>query len=192
MQNIKFSQSQKKIITISLLVVVVFLVFLFFIYLPSRDTVIKIKSELLSCENQIQEIKTIVSGVKSQGEGIRILKEKLKGLDNKFPSKEEEASKMLSALARKVNIEIISVKLESKKELIDENNNKIGIEEKTCQSILVSMEIKCPYKDLISYIRALKESLPALVTVEALRISKDGPQPLTLNVTLTLNLYILS
>lgn len=192
MQIRNLSPSQKKIIIISLVVVLAFLFFLLFIYLPTKNTVLKIKSELFDKERQIQEIETMLGDAKSLDEGIRLLKERHQRINKKFPQKEEEGIKILSDFARKLNIQILSIEPKPKQEFLDENNNKVTIEGMTCQSLLVSIEMSCLYKDLVRYIQVLKESLPAFFTIETLKINKDKSGTLRLNVKFDINLYILS
>ena len=75
---------------------------------------------------------------------------------------------------------------------LDENNQKVEIEEKTCELVPVTIEMKCFYKDLVKYIETLKKSLPAFISIERLRINKDKSGIPRLNIVLDLNLYLLS
>jgi len=170
----------------------VFLVFLIFIYLPSKDAFFKIKSELSENEKQIHEIEAMISKAKSREEGIALLKERLEELNNKLPSRGEESFKVLSDLARKLNVELISIQPDTKKLFVDENNNKVEVEGMFCQVVFVSLELKCFYSELTSYIKALESDLPAFVNIETLTIEKDRALASKLNVRLGLNLYLLS
>lgn len=89
MQIRNLSPSQKKIIVISLIVISVFLIFWFFIYLPSKNTVRRIRSELINVEAQIKEIEALIGEAKSIDEGIRLLKAKSQELNNKFPQEKK-------------------------------------------------------------------------------------------------------
>lgn len=189
----KLSPSQKKIIIISLIIISVFLIFWLFIYLPSKNTVQRYKSELISIENQIKEIEVLIGEAKSIDEGIRLLKARSQELNNRFPPGEEDSLKILSNIAKKMNIELISIRPQSKKEFVDADNRKVEIEGKTCSTILVSIEMKCYYKDLVKYVQILKESADfAFITFEKLQISKDKSGTPKLNITLDFNLYLLS
>ncbi len=166
------------------------MIFIFFIYLPSSNRVAQIKKELSTVESQISEIEATISQSKSMDEGISLLRERFRELNNKFPPKEQEAIKAISGLARKLNIEIISIRPQPKKDFFDENNNNVEIDGKTCQSIFVSIEMSCFYKDLVRYIHSLKEDLPAFVSIQNLLVNKSGTSKL--NVILDINLYLLS
>lgn len=192
MRIIKFSPSQKKITIIGLAILLAFLVFWLFIYLPSKNTVKRIKSELISADNEIGEIEAAISEAKTADEGIRLLKQRYQELNNKFPPGEEDSLRMLSDFAKKLNIEITSIKPGgSKRPFLDEDNKNVEIEGKTCQIVSVSIEMSCLYKDLVEYLQTLKESLPAFMSIEKLKISKDKLLTKKLNITLDLNLYLL-
>lgn len=193
MQIRNLSPSQKKIIVISLIVISVFLTFWLFIYLPSKNTVRRIRSELINVETQIKEIEALIGEAKSIDEGIRLLKAKSQELNNKFPQREEDSLKMFSDMAKKLNIELISIRPQPKKEFLDADDRKVEIGGGTCLTILVSMEMKCFYKDLVKYLQALKESSDmAFITFEKLQINKDKSGTPKLNITLDLKLYLLS
>lgn len=150
------------------------------------------QKELMTAEDQIKEIEAVISKTKTLGEGIRLLKQRYQELDKRFPIAEEDSLRMLSELAKKLNIELISVKPESKKALFDGHNKNLQIEGRTCQVIYISIEMRCFYKDLVKYLEILKESLPAFMTVERLKINKDRFGMQKLNIILGINFYLLA
>jgi hypothetical protein len=192
MQSKKLSQAQKKIITAGLIVLCLFLGFWFFVYLPGRITVKKIKSELLDTENQIQEIEGMIQESRNRDEGIKLLKERYEQLNNKFPQEEEDALKALSEIARELKIGLVSIKAQPKTAFLDADNKEVNIEGKSCQRVFVYIEMRGSYKDLVKYILSLEESNSALTTIEELKVSKDESGAAKLNITLGLNLYLLS
>jgi len=190
---IKIIKSQKKIVIAALAVLVTFLLFLLFVYLPSKNTVKVIKRELIDTERQIKEIEGRLSGKdKLSYINIESLKTKSSQLTNKFPSKEEESIKMLYEFARKLNIEIVSIKPQPKAVFSIEDNKEINSDGKTLQAAYVFLQMKCLYKDLVAYLEAIEKNLPAFMSVEKIRISKDNFEVLRLNIELYLNLYLLS
>ncbi|MEA3560852.1 MAG: hypothetical protein U9R31_03680 [Candidatus Omnitrophota bacterium] len=183
---------QKEIIIITFLILSAFLICWIFIYFPSKNIVKRIKSELAGLQRQIYEIEAVIGRAKTTDKNIRALVEKSQKLNNAFPQKEEESLKMLSQLARNLNIELNSVKPQLRAVFLGEDKKEVKIEGKTCQKIFVSLEMKCFYKDLVKYIETLKKVLPALATVEILKAGKDCSGTTKLNVTLGINLYLLS
>ena len=188
----KISPAQKTIIITSLIIVFVFLLFWFLIYLPSKREVTRIKSELSNLEYQIRQIEAITSEVTLTDEGIRMIRAQYERLNNKFPQKEERSIGTLSDIASNLNIELVSIKPQFKTVFLDRNKKEIKIEGRVCQRVYVTIEMKGLYKDLVKYIQTLKESLPAFISIEKLKIVKDRLQAPRLNVILEFNLFLLS
>lgn len=185
----QFSQSHKKILVVGLIVIVCFCLLWFFIFIPSKKKVTDIQLELLAIQEKIGQIEKIAGPSQTIDRGIKDAKARYQRLNSLFPDKEEEALKQLSHLAKKYNIEIISLNPHEKKlcsaGLIDD------IEGKKCHRVFVSMQIRAFYKGLVGYIEALKESLPAFISIETLKIRKFNPA-VQLDVLLEFNVYFLS
>lgn len=188
----KLTSAQNKIIIAVIIVIGIFLLFWAFVYSPSRGNLARIKSELAVVESQLRQIETMFDQSKGREEGIRALKEKFQELNDKFPAKEEEGFTMLSDFAKNMNIELASVKMQPKTDLLDENNAKIEIEGKTCQVVAVNIEMRCYYKDLVGYLEALRISSPVFNVIEGLSVSKDPSGSARLNVSLNLDMYLLN
>lgn len=186
------SPSQKKVVGITAMAVLIAVLTGIFLYVPTLQKVGLLKNELMVAQNQIEQIEAAVGSEQSIAEGIKLLKDRYSALDIKFPSQEEEALKLVSELARAHNISIITMKFQPKAEFLDVENKKVDIEGKICRILPVSIELTSSYKDLGQYIEILKESLPAYVTIERLNIRKELGAASNLRVTLDLNLYLLS
>ena len=182
----------KKITITAAISIVIFLVVWFFLYAPTRRTLGQFKQALSTVEREIQEIE--ISGAQNENADkiMNTLQERFQRIDSKFPKKEEEALRLLSDFARKLNIGIIAIHAQPRTLFLDENKQKMMGEEKSCYQFSVSLEMKSTYQDLEKYLATLKESLPALVVVERVRITKDPAGTALLNVNLDLSLYLLS
>lgn len=185
-------KSQKKIIVISFSGVLVFLILWFFIYLPSKNSISKIKSEVFTLEGGVKRVEKIMDKSRTIEEAIKTLEERGQELKNKFFQKEEESLRMLSVFAKGLNIELISLKPLAKQVFLDADNREIKIEGRACQVIPVSLEMRCFYKYLIKYLDTLNKKLPAFITIERLNINREKPGVSRLNILLELNLYLLS
>ncbi len=163
-----------------------------FIYVPALRKIDALNSELSAMQSQIEQIEAAVGRERSIAAGIELLKNRYGQLDMKFPSKEEDALRSISELARERNIAIITMKSQPKVQFLDAENKNVEIDGKICQILPVAIEMKSGYKDLGQYIETLKKSLPAYVTIERLKIQKESGAALDLKVTLELNLYLLS
>ena len=188
----KLTLAQKKIIIASLAALAVFIVFIFFVYAPSKKTMAKVKNELEAVESSIAEIESLTKDSRSMEEGVNLLKERSEKLANKFTSKKEDALKMFSELAQKLNVEIVALTPQPKAMFLDENGAKTEIEGKICQRLSATLEIRSTYKSLVGYIEVLKESLPAYCVIERLSIHKPAADSAQLSAVLEMNLYLLT
>ena len=184
----EMSKGQKKIILVASIAFFALLIFLFFIYLPTRSAVRRIKQELSVIENQIQGIEAMVG----KDKGGRMLQERYQELQAKFPTGEEESISMLSGLADKYRIVLVSLKPGAKEIFSDAQNEKIEIEGRTCQKMPISLEIKSGFTDFFRYLESLKASLPAYTTIEGLNIRRGPIGSTKLDISLNLNLYLLA
>ncbi len=188
----KLTQAQNKIMLISGGVLLAFLFFIFAIYAPSKNAMGSIKAELEGIDSQIQAVDAFLSGAGSMADGLERLKARDQYLINKFPPKEEAALQMLSGFAKKLNIEVASIAPQPKEDFLYGNSEKVEIESKACQRLLVVLEMKSSYKDLVKYIETIRESLPAYAVTERLKIVKNKEDLPDLRVALEMSLYLLS
>jgi len=188
----KMSLAQKKLNIVTVACVFIFFMLWTFLYVPFKETIKELKSELIGIQGQILQIEGKTAGSEEINQGFRQLEERYQWVNSKFPKKEEKALRMLSDLAKEFKVEVSSIRSQPKVAFLDENAQKVEIEEGLCQKLLVSIEMKSVYKDLVGYIDALKKFLPAYVTIESMRIRKEGPGLQQLNISLDLNLYLLS
>ncbi|MCF7908234.1 MAG: hypothetical protein K9L86_05145 [Candidatus Omnitrophica bacterium] len=189
----QITQSQKKIIIITVIVLLAFIIFWSLIYSPSRKKVAALKLELANIEKEVSDIEKIALEAGSLEKGITLLKERFSALEGKFPVKEEEALSKISDLARQSNISIISFKPGAKQAVLQGKKEALAIGQRICQSILVAIEINCTYTELVQYIERLRSELLALVTVERIEIIKDSSaKDRKLKVSLDFKIYLLS
>ena len=191
----KITGTQKKIIIVSAVVLVAFLFTWLFVYQPARNKVARIKTELENVNSQIERIEGLVEEGKPIGEEIDKLQKEFDALSAKFPRKEEEALRLVSGFARKLGIEVVSIKPQPKRLFAGKEEHAIEFEGKKCQRVFVFVKMKCNYKQLVEYIDMLKGSLPAFVCVESINASKEkieGAKTPRLKTELGLSLYLLS
>lgn len=161
-------------------------------YRSAGRSINQLRSELTATENQIRQIEAGADKGLSLRERGRSFDTNAQPIDSQFPQQKEESLRLLSEFARKLNIEIVSLRSQPTAACLDIDKKKIAIEGMGCQRLSVSVELRGSYKDLLKYIETLKESLPAYFTAEKLRMAKDISGASRLNITLELNLYLLS
>jgi len=189
--KINITQNQKNIIIMSAAGVFVFLLLWVFLYFPSSKEIGSLRNELISTDQQIQGIEILLSGSQSRDEAIRILKQKQLYLSNKFPRQEEDSLRIIPEVARKMNIEVISLQPGTRVEFLDENGKQVIIDGKTANYLPITLEAAGFYKDMISYLIELKKILPAFASVVNLNVRKDEQLNGKVRSTIVFNLYLL-
>ncbi|MDD5128524.1 MAG: hypothetical protein PHO40_02595 [Candidatus Omnitrophica bacterium] len=189
--RISITKNQKKIISVSAAGVFIFLLAWVFFYLPGSKEANRLKDELALTQQQIQGIESLLSGSQNRDEAIRILKSKQQYLSNKFPSQEEDSIKLIPEIARKMNIEVVSLQPGSRSEFIDENGKPVVIDGKVASFLPITMEVVCFYKDMVGYLLELKNVLPAFISVQNLNAKKDNQSTGKIRSTIGFNLYLL-
>ena len=170
---------------------VIFLFFWFILYRPARERVVRLKTEWLNTESKIQEFDAVTRGFGSQKEGLRQLNEKSQLMIRKFSSDEEDSIKLISDYAKKMNIEILSLEPTPKADYLDEGGKQVVVDSKVCVKVSISEEIRGSYQDLVQYIDGVEHSLPALLTVEFVKINKEDAATGKLRANLGLDIYLL-
>ena len=189
--KIDITQNQKNIIVMSASGLFVLLLFWVFLYFPSSKEISSLKNELISTEQQIQGIEMLLSGSQSRDEAIRVLKTRQLYLSNKFPRGEEDSLRMIPEVARKMNIEVVSLQPGLRAEFLDENGKQVIIDGKTANYLPITMEVVCFYKDMVSYLTELKNILPAFISVVNLNVKKDDRLNGKVRSIIGFNLYLL-
>ena len=191
MPKASLSKTQIKILGGIGLALVIFLFFWFILYRPARERVVRLKTEWLNTESKIQEFDAVTRGFGSQKEGLRQLNEKSQLMIRKFSSDEEDSIKLISDYAKKMNIEILSLEPTPKADYLDEGGKQVVVDSKVCVKVSISEEIRGSYQDLVQYIDGVEHSLPALLTVEFVKINKEDAATGKLRANLGLDIYLL-
>ncbi len=189
--KIDITLNQKKIIIISASGLFVFLLFWVFFYFPSSKEIANLKNELTLKQQQIQGIEMLLAGAQGRDEAIHLLKQKQEYLSNKFPQKEEESLRLISEVARKMNIDVVSLQPGLRAEFLDESGKQVIIDAKTASYLPITMEVVCFYKDLAGYLMELKGALPAFVSVISVNVKKDDQPNGKVRAIAGFNLYLL-
>ena len=189
LMELKFFRNQTVVKLIGGLIL--FLVVLFFYY-GRRSNNVLVKTQLVGSENQIKELLLPVGKNKTVEEITIALKKQYEAFNNKFPSKEEDAFKILSTTARNFKIAVLNFRPQGKSEYIFNESEKALLEGRKCYKIPISMNVKASFKNLVLYLEALEDAVSIEATVERLNITKDSSGEFNLNVALEITLYLLS
>jgi len=185
------TKGQKNIIIVTISTIALLIVSWIFIFLPAKDTVKTLKTELLQIEGKIGGLKDIIGKDKPLSEGITILEQELENLKKRFPDSEEGTLRIISNLAHRSGLDVISFKPRKKNLLLDENKNAKEIDDCLCKKMSVSMIVRSGYLQLGSFLEALRKEVPHILTVERLNITKEsGRDELKADINLTMYLLI--
>ncbi len=185
--------SQQKIILAVLIIIAAFLVFWFLIYSPQKDSILFIKAQALSLEEQTRRIEEITTVAKTIEGSKETLKRKIEELNAKFSQVSEEASlKMLSDYARGFGIKVTSLDARPKKAFLDEDNKRVELRGLPCQVVGVSLTMEGFYINLVKYLEALDKDLPVFWIIQGVKINRNNPHSPLLNINLEVNLYLAS
>jgi hypothetical protein len=190
---------QRKILIISVLVVLAFLVFVRLIYVPQKKRFEVLKKELQTMEAEIREIKKNVgvTGDESMVRSLDVLLKRFKSLDEKFPSKEEALLRALPSYAQRYGIEIRSMQPQKKRAASAIDGVEVAIAGYRVMEIQISIAAAGTYKSVGEYARALKEEFPALIKVNSLELSSPAPgrgkeAQKILNINMSITAYLLT
>jgi len=185
------TQGQKRILIITSIIAVLFIVFYVFVYLPAKDTVKRFKAELLQIENKINTTESIVGKDMPMEEGFSALQKQFKELNTKFPDNEKETLKAVSNVAYASGLNVISTKPQPRVLVLDKNKNPVKIGNRFCRKMTISMTIRSTYKDLGRFLEALRNDIPNLLTIERLKIRK-GQEKDEIKTDINLTMHLLS
>lgn len=195
--DIIITKPQKKMFLYVVVGVLVILILWGLVYLPSRKQMQGLQAQLDKVNEQLDKVKMIeevqeaISTGYTYTQSIESLKGELAALSKDIATEEETSLEYLSSSARRLNLEVLSVKPASKEPLLDENKNLIKIADNDCFQLPVQLKLKGSYTAIGNYIESLRKDALSLIAVENLKINKFGKQDI-LNADVDLTIYLRS
>lgn len=183
---------ERKLLLFAAIAAGIFLLFGSLVIRPRLERLRNIQLQLRDTRQQIHEIESGLTAGRTLEQYISSLYKESQSLDQAFPAREDETIGKISDIARRSNIEVLSVKPQLKKQYFDENQQEVTVQGKKCYSVAVAMQARGSYQDLVLFLDSLKKDLPAYFTVERLDMQKAGPVPPLLNISFEINLYLLT
>ena len=188
----EMSLSQMKFLLISGVTALVIIGLWLLMVLPIKYSSSKLQQELQEVQTRIRQIESLVEKGQSLKEATASLADRYRQVSSQFSAQEEESMALLSNLAQRISLQMLSLRSQPKTDFLDEDGRKLEIEGKVCQTVSVFMEMKGSYKTLINYLTALKEELPAYATIEKLSLMGEDSTLLNLDILLEIRLYLLT
>lgn len=149
------------------------------------------KSKLKELSGNISQIQNIISSSKSVETGRKLLKNKLSLLDSRLPSKEDAALQALYELAKSFDLNISSIKFNSKETYLSKSSQSKTIDGKECKFLNVSINLEGSYQSFFQFICKMPGSLPVLIKIEHFTMHKSSLPSKWLEISLELRLYLL-
>lgn len=183
---------QQKLIRYALILGMIPLLLFTLILMPAKGKKDEMKKNLTDIESYLMPFKHLLNDTSSLQEALQSFTKRSQEFERKFPAKEEEAIKLLSVYAQQTNIKITSLKMHSKEPFQGGGGNETKIDGKVCLEVPVTMELAGSYNNLIEYLKILRESLPSFLVVEEIKINRGNAEQRLLNISLSINLYLLA
>ena len=187
-----FLKDKKLVMTIAIGIVLI-LIFCIFFYFPARGKIKTVNTELRAIQREIADIESIdgVEG-KSMSEALDYLQKKYDKIFQMLPSQEENALKVLSELAKDLNLEIVSLRPAEKIRTLDEKGNPVRVEGLTCFEMPMTITMKGRYKAMGEYVKQLRDGdFPILIKLDTMEIKKQEVDNIRLDADFDLKLYLL-
>jgi hypothetical protein len=163
--------------------IVLFICFYVFVYEPQKKEALRLQEEIKTVDKEIDRILKAVPVLAKLEEEIRN-EQKRVFLARKPMSGEQHMQELLQQLERdasRLNMKVVSLEFvkESESTKIFSNYKKLTM----------VINIQCPYPNLVSYLKELK-NLPGLPVIDGLEIVKDDQIFPQVQVKLTLSTFI--
>lgn len=149
------------------------------------------QSKLKELNGNISQIQNMIGSSKSVETGRELLKNKLSLLNSRLPSKEDTALQALSELAKSFDLNISSIKFNSKEAYLSKSSQPKIIDGKECKLLNVSINLEGSYQNFFQFICKMPGALPVLIKIEHFTMHKSSTQPKWLDISLQLRLYLL-
>lgn len=185
------AQQKKMIVFVGAAAAGFFMLWLF-VYLPLCSKIRLMRLQISEIDRQAQDIEFAMGRGRRLGDGAAFFEREWEKVRSRFPGKEEVGLEILSDLARRLGLEVISVRPEPKAVFLDADSRRTDIEGKACHRTPIAIALRCDFRGLVGFLEALKDSPFLFADIERLKITKDSLGPEKLDVTVDLNLFTLS
>lgn len=192
MQGIALDSKQKKMIIAGAVAAVVAVVFTITVYSPYKKQSTKIKADMAKVDQEIKDLQAKVDKTRASARDSMFRSEFKQTFQEHFPTGEKEALKKIFDLAKVYDIKLGKVNPGPKEVFNGIDGQPAAINNKTCQRIAISLDMRCNFRTLTNYLSGLNNEFPGAISVESLTMNRD-PEAGSggLSVLLKINFYFL-
>ena len=152
----------------------------------------RLKKELADKEGQSRKIEQLI-GAKGQLQDVLVnFGNKLKKLEDRFPTREETVIRTLNSIAREANFEVLSLRPGEILPVERTQLDKAGLGGKQFSGLVLTVEARAPFRNLMNFLEKIENDLSAVITVDKMYLSKSKPSDLRLEIKMNLTLYLLT
>lgn len=180
----------KRIILILGAIVGVVIVAVSFWYLPLRRDVASKRLELVMMQSKIEALDSLMEKDKSIAERVHIFRDRVMALKARFPTQEKEALKAIAKIAGQLKLTVVMMQSQPAVDVVDELNQPLVIEGLTCRSVVVAVDMRGNFRNVMVFIDRLESQLPYF-TIRRFIITRDTQMPSQLIINFELNIYLL-
>jgi len=161
------------------------------VYIPRRNHFQNIKKDLAAVKKDIHYVETTAMSAGSWDEGVLRLTMIDRNFAAMFPVKEEEGLSRFEQKAQSFSIEILSTQARPRQAVEFTAGEDLVIDGKLCQKVLLSVNMRAKYNDLVRFLDDLKKPDNTFVTIERVTINKQDAADEPLYVVLDLQFYLI-
>lgn len=190
-QKDRITYSQIVIFVWALLIVCGVFLFYQFVDGPADSRVLAVRDRVNLIEDRLKWMTQTMDVIREPEKVLGYFRETARDLDLKFPDTAEKSLLMLVDYAHKFGVRVEEVQPEKQRRVVSARGETLGADGKACYGVQVALKFKGEYYNLVKYLEALREVLPAFLVVRNISINNNFSPALKLEGNLDLTLYLL-
>ncbi len=185
-------KNKKDMITISILIFVVILLFQF-VYLPKYREVKKLEAQFKDVAGEINDLYSFIGGRKDLKENIIRIRKELALFEDAFPPEKEVSNiiKQLNKEAQRFKIDVVLVKPKDIFTYKDLQGKEVKVFEGFCKCMPLVLNVEARYQAMGEFLLSLELNRNPMVTIEKVDIKKDTGIAPMVKAEIDLNAFML-
>lgn len=155
----------------------------------ARQEAARVDRELVALKKQISHS---LGQALSLEQALKDIQKSMQAWEKKLPPREEDVISAVTAAAKEQRMDLLSIHSLPKTVYLGEDNLPISVDGKTCYQVVMSLDLKGNYHQLVNYVEAMERKIPVVFTIEQMQINKIAAEPGRLSIKITFKLYLLA
>jgi hypothetical protein len=172
---------------------IVFGVVLFYHWadVPANSRVLKIRDRIELLNSRLKWMTQTIDAIQDPERVLDHFRETERALGRKFPDAAEKSLLMLMDYANKFGVRVERIQPAKPRRVVNARGETLGADGKICYGVEVSLKFKGEYYNLVKYLDALRQVVPAFLVVRNISIENKFSSRPKLEGHLDLSLYLL-